>query len=93
MGFPPLAFLECDHKPQDAGLGVTLPGDNMLFPRNGTEAGEVLCAPLGPVPWSLWASVSLSVDGDDDGGHLRGCSEDDMTVYIKVLQGSRHSES
>ena len=53
MGFPPLAFLECDHKPQGAGLGVTLPGDNMLFPRNGTEAGEVLCAPLGPVPWPL----------------------------------------
>ena len=50
LGFPPLAFLECDHRPQGAGLGVTLPGDKMLFPRNRMEAGEVPCATLGQCP-------------------------------------------
>lgn len=44
LGFPPLAFLECDHKPQGAGLGVTLPGDTCSFQEIEQRQGK------SPVP-------------------------------------------
>lgn len=77
FGFPTTSLPRMWSQTPGCWLGCYTARWHMLFPRNWTEAGEVPCATPhvtpGPVPGSLWVSVSLSVDWDDDGDHLRGC--------------------